>query len=62
MEQGVSILGEKLSVIRVDGKDDFTTPGRPIAVISNVMHRVSARASPRPAPSRGHAGQIARTV
>jgi hypothetical protein len=37
MEQGVSLLGEKLSVVRIDGKDDFTTPGRPIAVISNVM-------------------------
>lgn len=46
MEQGVSLLGEKLSVIRVDGKDDFTTAGRPIAIVSNVMIEY------RPAPAR----------
>lgn len=45
-EQGVSLLGEKLAVIRVDGKDDFSTPGRPIAVVSNVMIEY------RPAPAR----------
>lgn len=33
----VSILGEKLSVMRPDGVDNFTSPGRPIATISNVM-------------------------
>lgn len=33
----VSILGEKLSVVRPDGTDFFTTPGRPVATISNVM-------------------------
>ena len=49
MEQGVSILGEKLSVLRVDGKDDFETPGRPIAVISNVM--LEYRPGPPPRPS-----------
>ena len=50
-EQGVSLLGEKLSVIRVDGKDEFTTQGRPIAVISNVM--IEYRPAPaRPAPAR----------
>jgi len=50
-EQGVSLLGEKLSVIRVDGKDEFTTQGRPIAVISNVM--IEYRPAPaRPAPVR----------
>src|SRR5262245_63975290 len=36
-EQSVSILGEKLSVIRPDGTDNFSAPGRPIAVISNAM-------------------------
>jgi hypothetical protein len=50
MEQGVSILGEKLSVLRVDGKDEFTTPGRPIAIISNVMLEYRP-APPRPAPA-----------
>jgi hypothetical protein len=32
----VSILGEKLSVVRLDGTDNFSAPGRPIAIISNV--------------------------
>ena len=50
MEQGVSLLGEKLSVIRVDGKDDFITPGRPIAVVSNVM--IEYRPAPAARPVR----------
>jgi hypothetical protein len=33
----VSLLGEKLRVRRPDGEDNFTTPGRPIATISDVM-------------------------
>lgn len=33
----VSILGEKLSVRRIDGNDSFSAPGRPVATISNVM-------------------------
>ena len=33
----VSFLGEKLSVMRPDGLDNFASPGRPIASISNVM-------------------------
>jgi hypothetical protein len=43
-EESVSILGEKLSVLRIDGTDNFFAPGRPIAVISN------ARIEYRPAP------------
>lgn len=51
--QSVSILGEKLSVIRagVDGTDDFNASGRPIAVISNLM--VEYRPGPAPRPARG---------
>ena len=45
-KDGVSILGEKLSVVRVDGADTFTAPGRPIAVLSNVMLEY------RPAPPK----------
>jgi hypothetical protein len=46
-QESVSILGEKLSVDRLDGPpDNFTTPGRPVAVISNVMLEY------RPAPVR----------
>ena len=42
-EQSVSLLGEKLAVIYADGPDNFTAPGRPIAVISNVMLEYSPR-------------------
>jgi hypothetical protein len=42
----VSILGEHLNVRRPDGDDKFTTPGRPIATISNVTLEY------RPAPAR----------
>ena len=51
-EMGVSILGEKLNVVRVDGADNFTAPGRPIAVISNVMLEYSPAPPPKPAPAR----------
>jgi hypothetical protein len=37
VEDQVSVLGEKLSVMRPDGVDNYTSPGRPIASISNVM-------------------------
>lgn len=45
-EQSVSILGEKLSVLRLDGTDNFSAPGRPVAVVSNVTIEY------RPAPAR----------
>ncbi len=32
----VSILGERLDVVRLDGRDTFNAPGRPIAIISDV--------------------------
>lgn len=51
-KEGVSILGEKLSVVRVDGSDNFTAPGRPIAVISNVMLEYRPAPPPKPAPAR----------
>ena len=35
--EAVSFLGEKLHMERVDGPATYTAPGRPIAVISNVM-------------------------
>ena len=46
-EQSISILGEKLSVIRPDGVDNFTSPGRPIAVVSRVTLEYRP---PAPAP------------
>jgi hypothetical protein len=51
-EMGVSILGEKLNVVRVDGADNFTAPGRPIAVISNVMLEYRPAPPPKPTPAR----------
>lgn len=45
-EESVSILGDKLSIIRPDGVDSFIAPGRPIAIVSNVMLQY------RPAPVR----------
>src|SRR5687767_7957045 len=50
-ENMVSILGEKLAIIRPDGgaPDNFSAPGRPIAVISNVMLQYR----PAPAGRRG---------
>jgi hypothetical protein len=45
-ETRVSILGEKLSVVRIDGVDNFTLPGQPVAIISNVMIQY------RPAPPK----------
>jgi hypothetical protein len=48
--EAVSILGEKLDVVRVDeAGEEFTATGRPIAVISNVMleYRPAARRAPR---------------
>lgn len=51
-EQSVSILGEKLAVIRPEGTDNFTTSGRPIAVISNVLVQYRPPAPRRPTPTR----------
>ena len=46
-EQSVSIVGEKLSVVRVDGNDNFNAPGRPIALVSNVMLEYRPAPPPR---------------
>jgi hypothetical protein len=51
-EKGVSILGEKLAVLRMDGVDNFTAPGRPIAVISNVTLEYRPAPPPKPAPAK----------
>lgn len=48
----VSLLGEKLMVTRSDGVPaTYAAPGRPIAVVSNVV--VEYTAAPAPAPRRG---------
>ena len=49
-ETQVSLLGEKLIVDRPDGTATYTSPGRPIAVISNVM--IEYQPPPPPPPPR----------
>ena len=46
----VSILGEKLSVMRPDGTDTYTAAGRPVATISNVMLEFTPAPPPKQAP------------
>ena len=48
----VSVLGEKLSVVRPDGTDNFTATGRPIATISNVMLEFTPGPAPKTAPAK----------
>lgn len=48
-EEQVSILGEKLTMERLDGSGTYTQPGRPIADVSNVMIEYRPAAPPRPA-------------
>jgi hypothetical protein len=45
-EDKVSLLGEKLTVERPDGSATYPSPGRPIAIISNVM--IEYRPAPPP--------------
>ena len=49
-ENQVSLLGEKLAVERMDGAATYSQPGRPIAVVSNVM--LEYRPGPPPKPPR----------
>ena len=48
----VSLVGERLTVIRPDGTDTFVSEGRPIATISNVMVEYRPGPAPRKAPAR----------
>ena len=50
VEEQVSVLGEKLSVVRPDGVDNFSSPGRPIASISNVMLEFRPGPPPKKTP------------
>ncbi|MGE5244337.1 MAG: hypothetical protein ACM3SQ_08930 [Betaproteobacteria bacterium] len=49
-EDEVSILGEKLTVERIDGAATYSSPGRPIAVISDV--KIEYRPGPPPRRKR----------
>jgi len=48
----VSVMGEKLSVMRADGTDNFAATGRPIATISNVMLEFTPGPAPKKAPAK----------
>lgn len=48
----VSLLGEKLTVVRPDGTDNFMSEGRPIATISNLMVEYRPGPAPRKTPAR----------
>lgn len=47
----VSMLGEKLSVMRPDGVDNFSSAGRPIATVSNVMLEYRPGPPPKKIPA-----------
>jgi hypothetical protein len=47
-ENQVSILGEKLVVERAEGSATYTSAGRPIAIVSNVMIEYHPPAPPKP--------------
>jgi hypothetical protein len=52
-EQEVSLLGEKLTVERADGQPaTYSSPGRPIAVVSRVMVTYRPGPAPKPKPVR----------
>ena len=52
-EEKVSILGEKVTQERLDaGPTTYSSPGRPVAVISDVMIEYTPPPPPRPAPVR----------
>ena len=50
-ENQVSILGEKLMVERAEGSATYTSAGRPIAIVSNVMIEYRPPAPSKPAAS-----------
>jgi hypothetical protein len=52
-EDRISLLGEKLTVERPDGAATYTSPGRPIAIVSHVqIEYVEPPAARRPAPRK----------
>jgi hypothetical protein len=47
-ELQVSLLGEKVAVERMDGASTYSQPGRPIAVVSNIMLEYKPGPPPKP--------------
>ncbi len=60
-ENSVSILGEKLLVIRPEGTDSFTTPGRPVALVSNVQLTYVPKPAPAATPAAKPAARSPRS-
>jgi len=58
-ENQVSLLGEKLIVDRAEGSTTYASPGRPIAIISNVTIEYNQPPPPKPARAGG-AGRAGR--
>jgi len=56
-EAQVSLLGEKLTVDRMDGSATYTQTGRPIAVVSNVMLEYHPGPPPKAPPKSGRGRQ-----
>jgi hypothetical protein len=57
-ETQVSLLGEKLTVDRMDGSATYTQTGRPIAVVSHAMLEYRPAPPPKPAKTgRGRQGR-----
>jgi hypothetical protein len=54
-EAQVSLLGEKVTVERLDGTATYSSSGRPIAVISNLT--IDYRPAPPPKPASGRSGR-----
>ena len=49
-ENEISLLGEKVTVDTVDGSATYSSPGRPIAVVSDVTIEYRPAPPPKPAP------------
>ncbi len=56
-ETRVSLLGEKVTVETREGTATYSQPGRPIAVVSNVMLEYRPAPPPKPTPTRKGRGQ-----
>jgi hypothetical protein len=50
-ENEISLLGEKVTIDGVDGSATYSSPGRPIAVVSNVTIEYRPAPPPKPAPA-----------
>lgn len=50
-ENEISLLGEKVTVETLDGSATYSSPGRPIAVVSNVTIEYRPAPPPKPAPA-----------